>query len=62
MKFVRKKESFDNCIIINYEEDDSSSLDKLLWIYQDQVTKVGLSHGFGEKIFKSENKQKGYWK
>ena len=62
MKFDPKKESFDNCIIINYEEDDSSSIDKLLWIYQGQVNKVGLPHGFGEKIFKTGNKQKGYWK
>jgi hypothetical protein len=62
MKFDPKKESFDNCIIINYEEDDSSSIDKLLWIYQGQVNKVGLPHGLGEKIFKTGNKQKGYWK
>ena len=51
MKFDPKKESFDNCIIINYEGDDSSSIDKLLWIYQGQVIKTGLSHGFGEKNF-----------
>ena len=62
MKFVRKKESFDNCIIITYEEDDSSSIEKMLWIYKGQVNQEGLPHGFGEKIFKSENKQKGYWK
>ena len=51
MKFDPKKESFDNCIIINYEEDDSSSIDELLWIYQGQVNKIGHPHGFGEKNF-----------
>jgi hypothetical protein len=62
MKFDPQKESFDNCIIINYEEDDSSSLDKMLWIYSGQVNKIGLPHGLGEKIFKNGIKQKGYWK
>ena len=62
MKFDPQKESFDNCIIINYEEDDSSSLEKMTWIYSGQVNKIGLPHGFGEKIFKNGIKQKGYWK
>ena len=62
MKFDPQKESFDNCILINYEEDDSSSLDKMLWIYSGQVNKIGLPHGLGEKIFKNGIKQKGYWK
>jgi len=62
MKFDPQKESFDNCIIINYEEDDSSSLDKMIWIYSGQVNKIGLPHGLGEKIFKNGIKQKGYWK
>ena len=62
MKFVPQKESFDNCIIINYEEDDSSSLDKMLWIYSGQVNKIGLPHGLGEKTFKNGKKEKGYWK
>ena len=61
MKFDPKTESFDNCIIINYEEDDSSSIDKMLWIYKGQVNKIGLPHGLGEKIFKSGIKQTGYW-
>ena len=61
MKFDPQKESFDNCIIINYEEDDSSSLDKMLWIYSGQVNKIGLPHGLGEKILKNGIKQKGYW-
>ena len=62
MKFDPQKESFDNCIIINYEEDDSSSLDKMLWIYSGQVNKIGLPHGLGEKTFKNGKKEKGYWK
>ena len=61
MKFDPKTESFDNCIIINYEEDDSSSIEKMLWIYKGQVNKIGLPHGLGEKIFKSGIKQTGYW-
>ena len=62
MKFVSKKESFDNCIIIFYEDDDTSSLDKMLWIYKGQVNKIGEPHGFGEKINKNGIKEKGYWK
>ena len=62
LKFDPQKESFDNCIIINYEENDTSSLDKMLWIYKGQVNKVGLPHGLGEKLFKNGQKQKGYWK
>ena len=62
MKFDPKKESFDNCVIIYYEDDDSSSLDKMLWIYKGQVNKIGEPHGFGEKINKNGIKEKGYWK
>ena len=62
MKFDPKKESFDNCVIIYYEDDDSSSLDKMLWIYKGQVNKTGEPHGFGEKINKNGIKEKGYWK
>ena len=62
MKFDPKKESFDNCIIITYEEDDSSSIEKMLWIYKGQVNQEGLPHGFGEKIFKNGIKIIGYFK
>ena len=62
MKFDPKKESFDNCVIIYYEDDDSSSLDKMLWIYKGQVNKIGEPNGFGEKINKNGIKEKGYWK
>ena len=61
MKFDPKKDSFDNCIIINYEEDDSSSIEKMLWVYKGQVNKMGLPHGLGEKIFKKGIKKAGYW-
>ena len=62
MKFTPQKESFDDCIIINYENDDSSSLENVLWIYKGQVNKQGLPHGFGEKISKNGKKEIGYWK
>ena len=62
MKFDPQKESFDNCIIIHYEEDDSSSLDNIIWIYKGQVNKRGDPHGFGEKFYKNGIKEKGYWK
>jgi hypothetical protein len=62
MKFIPIKESFDNCIIIFYEDDDSSSLDNMLWIFKGQVNKRGEPHGFGEKIYKNGIKEKGYWK
>ena len=62
MKFDPKKESFDNCIIIFYDNDDSSSINNVLWIYKGQVNKAGLPHGFGEKISKNDLKEKGYWK
>ena len=62
MKFTPQKESFDDCIIINYENDDSSSLENVLWIYKGQVNKQGLPHGFGEKISKKGKKEIGYWK
>ena len=62
MEFHPKKESFDNCIIITYEEDDSSSIEKMLWIYKGQVNQVGLPHGFGEKTFKNGTKIIGYFK
>ena len=62
MKFEPKKDSFDNCIIIHYEEDDSSSIDKMIWIYKGQVNSQGDPHGFGEKIYKNGTKEKGYWK
>ena len=45
MKFIPQKESFDNCIIIFYEDDDSSSLDNMLWIFKGQVNKKGEPHG-----------------
>ena len=61
MKFDPKKDSFDNCIIINYEEDDSSSIEKILWVYKGQVNKMGFPHGLGEKIFKKGIKKAGYW-
>ena len=64
MKFDPKKESFDDCIIIHYEEEenDSSSIDKMVWIYKGQVNKQGNPHGFGEKFYKNGIKEKGYWK
>ena len=62
MKFDPKNESFDNCIIITYEEDNSSSIEKMLWIYKGQVNQVGSPHGFGEKIFKNGIKITGYFK
>ena len=62
MVFDPKKDSFDNCIIISYEEDDSSSLDKILWVYKGQVNKVGMPHGYGEKIFKNGKKMIGCFK
>ena len=62
MKFIPIKESFDNCIIIFYEDDDSSSLDNMLWIFKGQVNKRGEPHGFGEKIYKNGIKEKGYFK
>ena len=62
MKFVNPKESFNNCIVIKYSENNSSSLDNMLWIYKGQVNRAGEPHGFGEKISKNGVKQKGYWK
>ena len=62
MTFDPKKDSFDNCIIISYEEDDSSSLDKIIWVYKGQVNKVGMPHGYGEKIFKNGKKMIGCFK
>ena len=62
MKFSNPKESFDNCVIINYLDNNSSSIDNMVWIYKGQVNKSGEPHGFGEKISKSGIKQKGYWK
>ena len=62
MKFDPKKESFDNCIIIFYEEDNSSSLENMIWIFKGQVNKKGEPHGFGEKIYKNGKKETGYWK
>ena len=62
MKFDPKKESFDNCKIIHYEDDDSSSIDNILWIYKGQVNKQGNPHGFGEKYYKNGAKEKGYYK
>ena len=62
MIFEPKKDSFDNCIIISYEEEDSSSLEKIQWLYKGQVNKVGFPHGFGEKIFKAGKKMVGYFK
>jgi hypothetical protein len=62
MNYNNPKESFDNCIVINYSDNDSSSIDNLLWVYKGQVNKFGEPHGFGEKFFKKGLKQKGYWK
>ena len=62
MKYNPQKDSFDNCIIIFYNNNDSSSIDNVLWIYKGQVNKSGLPHGFGEKIYKNGIKEKGYWK
>jgi hypothetical protein len=62
MKFDPQKESFNDCIIITYENDDSSSLENILWIYKGQVNKQGLPHGFGEKFYKSGKKETGYYK
>ena len=62
MVFDPKKDSFDNCIIISYEEDDSSSLEKILWVYKGQVNKGGMPHGYGEKIFKNGKKMIGCFK
>ena len=62
MEFDPKKDSFDNCIIISYEEDDSSSLEKIIWVYKGQVNKVGMPHGYGEKIFKNGKKMIGCFK
>ena len=62
MKFIPQKESFDNSIKIFYEDDDTSSIDNMLWVYLGQVNRRGDPHGFGEKIFKNGIKEKGYWK
>jgi len=62
MKFEPKKDSFDNCIIIHYEEDDSPSIDKMIWIYKGQVNSQLDPHGLGEKIYKNGTNEKGYWK
>ena len=62
MKFNNPKECFDNCIVINYSENNSSSLDNMLWVYKGQVNKKGEPHGFGEKLSKNGTKEKGYWK
>ena len=37
MTLNKPKECFDNCIIINYSENDSHSLDNLLWVYKGQI-------------------------
>lgn len=62
MKFNNPKESFDNCIVINYSDNNSSSLDNMQWVYKGQVNKKGEPHGFGEKLLKNGRKEKGYWK
>ena len=62
MKYNNPKECFDNCIVINYSENKSSSLDNMLWVYKGQVNKKGEPHGFGEKLSKNGTKEKGYWK
>ena len=62
MKYNNPKECFDNCIIVNYSDNNPSSPDNMIWIYKGQVNKEGQPHGFGEKIFKKGVKQKGYWK
>ena len=62
MTFFNPKESFDNCIVINYADNNSSSLDNMLWVYKGQVNMTGKPHGFGEKFNKNGVKQKGYWK
>lgn len=62
MKYNNPKECFDNCIIINYSENNSSSLDNMLWVYKGQANKKGEPHGFGEKLSKNGTKEKGYWK
>ena len=53
MKFNNSKESFDNCIIINYSENNPTSIDNMKWIYKGQSNKLGELHGFGEKPFKN---------
>ena len=62
MRFSNPKESFDNCIIINYSDNNPSTLDNMVWVYKGQSNKSGEPHGFGEKHFKNGIKQKGYWK
>ena len=62
MTFSNPKETFDNCIIINYSENNPSSIDNMIWVYKGQSNKSGEPHGFGEKLFKKGIKQKGYWK
>ena len=62
MTFNKPKECFDNCIIINYSENESHSIDNMQWVYKGQVSKLGQPHGFGEKLFKNGIKQKGFWK
>jgi hypothetical protein len=62
MKFNNSKESFDNCIIISYSENNPTSINNMIWIYKGQSNKSGEPHGFGEKLFKNGIKQKGYWK
>ena len=62
MKYNNPKECFDNCIVIKYSENKSSSLDNMLWVYKGQVNKKGEPHGFGEKLSKNGTKEKGYWK
>ena len=62
MTFNNPKESFDNCIIINYSDNNPSSIDNFIWIYRGQSNKSGEPHGFGEKLFRNGIKQKGYWK
>lgn len=53
---------YDNSIIINYKNDNSSSLDNLLWIYKGQVNENNEQHGYGEFLSKNGIKKYGYWK
>ena len=53
---------YDNCIIINYKEDDTSSLDNFLWIYKGQVNENSEPYGYGEFFSKNGISKKGYFK
>ena len=53
---------YDNCIIINYKNDDSSSLDNILWIYKGQVNENNEPYGFGEFFSINGILKKGYFK